>query len=567
MEPPDVKRDPHPIWPDASALCIFRFMRKSGSWLVAALAVGCTPVPGADTPADEDPFGGMQCSAVRLQTEPDLMAWDSGSRANLKTLSRQGVVAVRYEANGCDVRLEILSNCVGEGEYKFEPNAANERKVARNASELFTELPLGAARLAGKVKQGKALRTDYMLVGMRTLPAGESYSRTQLRGAGCDRATHVVAKIYEGGFALVAGREREVESAASVFGAGGGVKVSGATERLASEGVAPACEEAQEQGKEDNRCAVPLRVGLLALDAISSVCPEGTELQGDKCVRKDVQVVTDVQCPPGTKKENNTCVPVVNKDCPSGMTWTAGRGCVANVVSPVATRQPATSPPAAGGGSCPSGMVSIPRGTFRMGSNSGDADEKPVHSVTLGAFCMDATEVTVDMYGACVRGGGCNTSDLNKWGTCNWGMGGMGNHPINCVDWKQASAYCRWANKRLPTEEEWEYAARGTDGRTYPWGNAAPSGQLCWKRSDGTCRVGSYSGGDSPFGLKDMAGNVWEWTSSGYSEDYSKNRANDTRVNRGGGWSDGDPSYVRAARRDWSDPTIRDIGLGFRCAR
>jgi len=504
---------------------------------------------GPDSPAKEQPFDGVQCSAVRPQTEPDLMAWDSGSRANLKTLSKQGVVAVRYEANGCNVQLEILSNCIGEGEYAFEPNAANERKVARNTTELFTELPLGAARLTGKVSKGRALRTDYMLVGVRALPAGEAYARTRLKGPGCDRATHIVTKIYEGGFALVSGNRQEVDSAVSVFGSGGGVRLSGSTERLASEGVAPACEEAQEQGKEDRRCAVPLRVGLLSLDAIATVCPEGTELQGDKCVRKDV--VTEVQCPAGTKKDGNTCVPVVG-ECPSGTTWTVGRGCVPNVV--------------ATNGSCPSGMASIPRGTFQMGSNNGEADEKPVHAVTVGAFCMDVTEVTVDAYAACVRSGACNTSSLTGV-HCNWGESGKGNHPINCVDWNQATAYCRWARKRLPTEEEWEHAARGADGRRYPWGNEAPANQLCWNRSDGTCQVGGYTSGDSPFGLHDMAGNVWEWTSSGYSEDYGRNRVNAARVHRGGSWFNINTSYVRAAVRDRYDPSFRSDALGFRCAR
>ncbi len=216
---------------------------------------------------------------------------------------------------------------------------------------------------------------------------------------------------------------------------------------------------------------------------------------------------------------------------------------------------------------CPEGMVAIPGGTFQMGSNSGQSDEKPVHAVTVGAFCMDATEVTVDAYAACVRGGGCNTTDLMD-NYCNWGESGKGSHPINCVDWNQASAHCRWASKRLPTEEEWEYGARGTQGWEYPWGNGSPGSQLCWTKSDGTCRVGSYPSGDSPFGLKDMTGNVWEWTSSGYSDDYSRNRATDRRVvNRGGSWFSDNPSGVRAAYRRMQFPSIRDISLGFRCAR
>jgi serine/threonine-protein kinase len=247
------------------------------------------------------------------------------------------------------------------------------------------------------------------------------------------------------------------------------------------------------------------------------------------------------------------------------------------------------------GGPCPTGMVSIPRGTFQMGSNIGD--EQPVHAVTVDAFCMDVTEVTVDAYASCVRGGGCNTSSLQGTGvslaeTCNWGQSGKGNHPMNCVDWNQATAYCRWANKRLPTEEEWEYGARGTDGRKYPWGDEAPGPRLlnacgiecvAWLRArshhagramyssdDGwatTAPVGSYPSGDSPFGLKDMAGNVWEWTSSGYSVDYSMNRATDRRIYRGGSWDYNDPSLVRAAYRLYNFPTFRDSTVGFRCAR
>ncbi len=118
------------------------------------------------------------------------------------------------------------------------------------------------------------------------------------------------------------------------------------------------------------------------------------------------------------------------------------------------------------------------------------------------------------------------------------------NHPINCVDWNQANAYCTSVGKRLPTEEDWEYAARGTAGNEYPWGNTpAPSNQLCWNGTGNdlgqgnrrsTCPVGSYPAGNTPLGL---AGNVWEWTSSGYSADYSAARDTASRVFRGGGWN------------------------------
>jgi formylglycine-generating enzyme required for sulfatase activity len=176
-----------------------------------------------------------------------------------------------------------------------------------------------------------------------------------------------------------------------------------------------------------------------------------------------------------------------------------------------------TAGSASGGGEATGGMARTPGGTFVMGSESIYADEKPVHRVTVAAFSMDVTDVTTAAYGACVRAGKCSEPGAGDY--CNWGKGDRQNHPINCVDWNQATAYCAYAGKRLPTEEEWEYAARGTDGRTYPWGNEAPSNQLCWNRGaskEGTCVVGSHPSGASPFGLQDMAGNVWQWTSSNY---------------------------------------------------
>jgi formylglycine-generating enzyme required for sulfatase activity len=183
---------------------------------------------------------------------------------------------------------------------------------------------------------------------------------------------------------------------------------------------------------------------------------------------------------------------------------------------------------------------------------------------------MDTTEVTVDAYGACVGEGSCAPARTGPYSSehCNGGEPGKGNHPINCVDWNQATAYCRWAGKRVPTEEEWEYAARGTDRREYPWGNGAPGSQLCWNRSgQGTCEVGSYKSGASPFGVLDLAGNVWEWTSSGYSKDYSSSRADGIRVCRGATWDTEVPSSVRAAHRFEVAPTNNGHVCGFRCVK
>jgi formylglycine-generating enzyme required for sulfatase activity len=218
-------------------------------------------------------------------------------------------------------------------------------------------------------------------------------------------------------------------------------------------------------------------------------------------------------------------------------------------------------------------MVPVPAGTFEMGSPDGEgaSDERPQHAVRVAAFEMDRHEVTVLAYDACVRAGRCTRApgeDVSRF--CNEGHADRALHPINCVDWNQADAFCRWAGKRLPTEEEWEYAARGSAGREWPWGAAPPSAQLCWNRwkmLQGTCAVASFPEGDSPLGLQDMAGNVWEWTSSGYSADYGHPPDLAARVNRGGCWYDTDPAYVRAAHRDRNRTTERSDYLGFRCAR
>ena len=254
---------------------------------------------------------------------------------------------------------------------------------------------------------------------------------------------------------------------------------------------------------------------------------------------------------------------------------------------------------------CPAGMTAIPGGTFAMGADDGRPNEKPVHAVEVAGFCMDITEVTVGAYAKCVATGGCTvaqttvdwtgiTDAQRKWGVaCNGNKPDRQEHPINCVDWNQADAYCRAGGRRLPTEEEWEYAARsGSEQRKYAWGDDAPGPKLVnafgpeaatwaaqqglgsfkplYAESDGfptTAPVGSFSRNRTAHGLLDVTGNVWEWTSSGYSADYSKNRSNDARVDRGGSWDNVVASNLRAALRGGLEPTYRSSDLGFRCAR
>jgi formylglycine-generating enzyme required for sulfatase activity len=197
------------------------------------------------------------------------------------------------------------------------------------------------------------------------------------------------------------------------------------------------------------------------------------------------------------------------------------------------------------------GVAQLDGGTFASGETK--------ETVTVAAFALDLTEVTVDAYARCVSAGKCSAPDTGRF--CNWNVGGKGNHPINCVDWNQATAYCEWAGKRLPSEAEWEWAARGqARGTKYPWGNEAPESRACWNRAgQGTCAVGAFRRGDAPGGIDDLAGNVWEWTSTAYTSS--------ARAFRGGGWVSADPSFLRAANRDGGDPSYRVGDLGFRCAR
>jgi formylglycine-generating enzyme required for sulfatase activity len=177
-------------------------------------------------------------------------------------------------------------------------------------------------------------------------------------------------------------------------------------------------------------------------------------------------------------------------------------------------------------------MVAVPAGEFFLGCNEQIDrecydDEKPGRRVFVAAFRIDKTEVTVAQYGRCVQAGGCSSPDTRSG--CNYGTGGRDEHPVNCVDWQQADTYCRWAGKRLPTEAEWEKAARGRDGRIYPWGNQWDTSRAN-VGSGGTVAVGSYASGASPYGALDMSGNVWEWTADWYDGEHKY------RSGRGGSW-------------------------------
>jgi len=261
---------------------------------------------------------------------------------------------------------------------------------------------------------------------------------------------------------------------------------------------------------------------------------------------------------------------------------------------------------------CPEGMVLIPHGEFFMGSDDDADNEKPAHHVDLSAYCIDIYEVTTARYLGCSDSGKCKRAfKTNEWPgitdhehevfdpLCSArDPASLGEHPIVCVDWEMASTFCgSLPGGRLPTEAEWEFAARGPDGRKYPWGDEPPGpnflnacGSECvawgkeakvpmtamYKGDDGwptTAQVGAFPRGKSRFGLFDVAGNVWEWVAD-WLGPYGKNAEHDptgaatgkAKILRGGAWNGGADSWVRPTTRFQNPPENRNYGIGFRCA-
>jgi formylglycine-generating enzyme required for sulfatase activity len=228
-------------------------------------------------------------------------------------------------------------------------------------------------------------------------------------------------------------------------------------------------------------------------------------------------------------------------------------------------------------------MVTIPAGEFLMGNPEGKGrdDERPQRSVYLDEFAIDQVEVTNERYMAFVKSIGHRTPP-NPYGTGTLqSIKGIEQLPVVQTTWYDAKAYCSWAKKRLPTEAEWEKAARGTDGRLYPWGNELPSAKLAnfdreWEDEHTLHAVGSLPDGDSPYGVKDMAGNVREWVSDWYDAEYYQHAPNRNpqgpdkkgvvRSIRGGSWHS-PASDITTSARGRGGFALQTHGTGFRCAR
>jgi formylglycine-generating enzyme required for sulfatase activity len=236
-------------------------------------------------------------------------------------------------------------------------------------------------------------------------------------------------------------------------------------------------------------------------------------------------------------------------------------------------------------------MHLVPAGEFTMGSTAIDAlaecqkfisncqqdwfaDEEPPQQVYLNNYYMDVFEVTNALYKSCTDTGVCSAPYVSTSYTRSsyYGNPKFDNYPVIWLDWNQANAYCEWRGARLPNEAEWEKAARGTDGRIYPWGEGLDCSRANFRgcKSDTTV-VDGYESGKSPYGVYDMAGNVWEWVDGWYGAYLGNTVINSDfgtkyRVMRGGTWYN-DIYFTRSSSRAWNDPSYRTYVIGFRCAR
>jgi formylglycine-generating enzyme required for sulfatase activity len=230
-------------------------------------------------------------------------------------------------------------------------------------------------------------------------------------------------------------------------------------------------------------------------------------------------------------------------------------------------------------------QVYVPAGTFTMGNNLGPADQQPEHQVYLDSFWIDQTEVTNAMYAQCVSTGQCapplETHSFTRADYC--ANPEFANYPVLFVNWNQARAYCEWAGRRLPSEAEWERAARGSDVRPYPWGNEAPDPSRLNFGLSGfgdTVAAGQYPAGASPYGALDLAGNAWEWVADWYDPGYyavspGENPSGpettgcpegDCKVLRGGSWDSTD-AQVAATTRLFFGPNDSRDAFTIRCAQ
>ncbi len=451
----------------------------------------------------------------RLDREIDLLGWDEASRGQLASLASQGTVVVRYSHRGCQAELRLLNQCVSRrSRYQYTPYTERRNKLATTELELAASFPLATQRVKAALGAGQALRADYQLAGVERLPIGGALGAHELSGD-CAGATHVVGAIYRGAFAIGASSREQAEVTTQVIGASASRSLSLVMEAGSDEACRRAKPEAPAPG-----CDVPLRIELLPLAGSDEA--------------------TGPLPPPRTDR-------------------------------PWSKKPPKFEPSALG--RCPNGMVAFDGGRFTMGSDTGAPIERPAHGVEVPPFCLDETEVTAAAYQVCIDASICRqyTNGGSSFGRCNSAAGAEGKHPRNCVEYDDADDYCAWIGKRLPTEAEWEFAAKaGARNLEHPTGVTPNATNACIDRDfgkDTTCPVGSKK--REPSGVFDLTGNVSEFASGGYvaypgSPDRGGYKDSTwLAVSKGGNYYQDNPKQLTSSRRTHN---TSGVGQGFRCA-
>ena len=492
---------------------------SSRAFVAALLALSCGPslpqleadAQGLHGPSPLKPVS--ECEL--LEREVDLLGWDEASRGKLTSLAAQGTVVVRYSHQGCQADLRLLSQCVSR-RSRYQYTAYNERraKLATTELELSASFPLATERVKAALAADRALRADYQLSGVERLPIGSALGAHELSGD-CAGATHVVGAIYRGAFVIGAASREQAAVTTQVIGASASRSLSLVMEAGSDEACRKANPAAPSPG-----CDVPLRIELLPL---------------------------------ATSDEASGPLPPPRTDRP----W---------------SKKPPKFEPSALG-RCPQGMAAFDGGRFTMGSDAGAPIERPAHPVDVPPFCLDETEVTAAAYQQCIDASICRqyTSGGSSLGRCNSAAGAEGKHPRNCVEYDDAEDYCTWIGKRLPTEAEWEFAAKaGAQNLTYPTGATPTATNACIDRDFGkgtTCPVASKK--REPSGVFDLAGNVSEFASGGYVQyagSPDRGGFKDSTwlaVSKGGNYYQDNPTELTSSRRSYN---VSGVGQGFRCA-
>jgi formylglycine-generating enzyme required for sulfatase activity len=523
---------------------------------------------GLEAPKFE-PKDQTKCSVAKSQSEPLVVEWPSAARAELEAVARRGVVVVRYE--GCEMR--VLRDCRAPGRYGYVGLTRKHDKIRiRDADELYANLPVYAVKFEGELARAGELAVDMTIVGRYETPNTQSIDESALEGR-CAGATHVLSGLTIGAFEFYTNADSKQKAGAGVLGVEAGGSTQRSKETLNQDGDRGRCERSTgSDASPPDGCGAILRVEAVPLGQPKRAqpqCPAATEWDGRACVARGTpaapaavaklpaRAYPRVSCPEGTKQVGSICEPGSMTPCPTGQHLVVGKQCVPDDAVPYGLgAQRALQK---------RGMAKIAAGTFLFGSYEGGPTPR---KISMPAFSMDVTEVTVGEYARCMAAGAC-PAPYDSATHCNFGRSQRNDYPMNCVTREAAKDYCGWVGKHLPTQEEWEFAARGKEGRRYPWGSDEGKRNLCWNRSGFTpCPVGAHPEDRTPEGVLDLGGNVHEWVASDFC--FSPNSAGDCHekipIHRGGDWEATTLDAVKATVFAYTyNPTQSNIG--FRCAK